>query len=483
LLVTQPTEQRTMAPLKSILRSGSFFSNNSKTPSFDFDNDDDGDESEKHTLPPRLRKKGKSSKAKDVKPKHAAKAEARVDEEPRVVKNAREPRDVPQSPSRAHGDDKIDKIIDIDAFSMIHSFISMVTSYGEDEKEYKFSVADDESVVQGDGLEITLQNYLEYEQIRKERLQSVTEDDDSEEATCGESLASEEKLMGENIALESPEESKLGVESTNKAPPPQKEDKRIPFQIAEDNLIQQLWLPRLERNKELKQINKAELQKMKEHVEKLKEAMTQRKLQRMFVAKTVEDRMHKNFKVLEESREAQKKIEAEYERILKKSQTPKRPQTILFPQMSEDDDVDVPPPLQNGFKVEQYPEYEVHFTDVPILPELEGEDNDFNYIHREFQVNSLSAKVLDATQNAWGDLLDLAEDLVTYIFTNGGCSPDSESSCGCSAGIPDDIEYDNGSIAEEPETEVDETKVEASDEEEHDYVIIDAFAAKKKFSC
>ena len=163
--------------------------------------------------------------------------------------------------------------------------------------------------------------------------------------------------------------------------------------------------------------------------------MSERQLQHVLVGRTIEERMQKNFKILEESKAAQAKIEAELERIMRK-RARNAPKTVLFANgSSEEDNLLAPPPVECGLKVETYPEYEVHFDDAPAAPDYyEVEDELFEFvdedlllerdvIRRENVLNQLSLKVTESTTKAWGNILDFVEDVV--IFARGGyCETD-----------------------------------------------------------
>ena len=310
---------------------------------------------------------------------------------------------VPQAPSEHdEDDDKISK--EVDAFHMIESFVSNLSSFGNGE-DVEDEVEEEDEAVQGDGLEITLKNFIEYEKIRKQRLKGVIGEEGSEGATCGESLGSEEKFMGGP-----PDKKYTSATSTTRT-----------------NSSQHIV--------EFKDITKRETEKMKKKVQEIKKAMSERQLQHVLVGRTIEERMQKNFKILEESKAAQAKIEAELERIMRK-RARNAPKTVLFANgSSEEDNLLAPPPVECGLKVETYPEYEVHFDDAPAAPDYyEVEDELFEFvdedlllerdvIRRENVLNQLSLKVTESTTKAWGNILDFVEDVV--IFARGGyCETD-----------------------------------------------------------
>ena len=411
-----------MAPLKSILRSGSLLLGKKpeQTKLSSFDMSDDGEESVQQTLPPRMRLLKTSSphltQPSPVKPNDEV-VDARTEDNARVMWDEnRAPEDDDASPCVTQ-DDKINK--EVDAFHLIESFVSMLSSFGGDEElenpEDYSDVMEDDEVVPGDGLEITLQNYLEYETIRKERLKNVNGS---------------------------------------------KPDTHTAFEATKDHLVKHMRVAQTRHIMELKDIHKTELDKMKEHVQHLKKAMAERKMRHVLVSKTVEERMRKNFKVLEESKEAQAKIEAECERIMHKRT--RRNKTIVFSKPSEDDDdVEVPPPVQCGLKVEKYPEYEVHFTDVPVTPDCyEAEDELFEFVdealleerdmaRRETMLNDWSEKVMGTTRHAWGNILDFVEDLV--FFTRGGYC---ETELNCEDYFQEDDLQEDSPVEDSPVAEV-----------------------------
>lgn len=418
----------TMAPLKSILRSGSWLlgrTSGSKQPEPTTSFELYEDVSVKKLLPPRLRSHHSESHSPSPDQPDATK-ETRVDQEAHTLRGENR---VSEANDEDDEDDDVDTKIskEVDAFHMIESFISMLSSFGNEDAGEDFSVkmikeeegeevevdkAEEEEgkTVQGDGLEITLHHFVEYEKIRKERLKGG---DGSQEATCGESLASEEKFTG------GPRDRKYAT-TTRRTTPSQ-------------HIV------------EFKDIQKREIEKMKEKVEEIKQAMTERQLQHVLVGRTIEERMQKNFKILEESNKAQAKIEAEYERIMRKRGR-NAPKTVLFANSSEEDNLLVPPPVECGLKVETYPEYEVHFADVQVAPDCyDVEDELFEFvdeellaerdvIRRENMLNDWSLKVTESTTQAWGNILDFVEDVV--LFARGGYC---ETDCRC-----DDL-YENDS--------------------------------------
>jgi len=385
-----------MAPLKSILRSSSFLGRGQSTDDI-FDEED----SVKATPPPFIRKmkagfskkstaKAASQESRGEKGRRNDKDEARVDEPDLILADR-----------SATFDSKIDTVISLDAFDIIESFVTMIASYEEDEAK---SLPVEKVPTKEDvGLEITYENYVEFEKVRQQRLLEMEEG--SEEATCGESVGSEEQLAKESPKQE--EHPKEESEPKAEPPKPEKKDKRTPFEVAEDNFVHELWAPQFNRIKKLKEMNQTELRNIREQVARLREEATKRKHQRLLVSRPFEKKMNKNLKVLEESLIAQKKIEEDFETLVNKQALPKVRvvETTTVPEVQ----IEVPPPVQVGLEVHEYGEYESHFADEQ--PEVHFDDDALNDAVQE-ELNEKTESVYNTTKSAWGELSTFANDLL-----------------------------------------------------------------------
>ena len=305
-----------MSP-KSILRSSSFLGRKSKQLSFELD--EESSSPIERTLPPCMRKP-KPQPVATEKPIAVVAEDVRA-EEP-VDERGLEPADDKINMSVTF-DDKVDEV------SMIQSF------------DYPAPTADDITIEKS--LEITLANYLEFEKIRKERRQKEKADgtDDSEEATCGESVAEEvqkEDLQGEKL-----------VDEANEREPPQPPGE-IPPILSTDSLVAKLQEGEVHRIQHLKELNHTEIEKMKAQVDQIKLAMLKhKKSERIPINKTVEERMKKNLKVVEEALEAQKKIENEFTLNKNKYTQWQKPTHKIekYPTIP----VTAPPPVKYGLKL------------------------------------------------------------------------------------------------------------------------------------
>jgi len=366
---------------KSILRRGSF---GRKSTTFSFEKDDDS--SIQRIVPPCC--KAKVAPVAPVK-KTKSKEETPVEEEEDpilvVVDTNKETRteDFVDERSLLPGDDKINMSV---TFDSTVDEVSMIPTF-----DYQ---VDDEKTIEK-SLEITYDNYVEFEKVRKQHLQKVAEGDVSEEATCGESVGEEvegDDLQGEKFVDE------------------------LPPILSTSSLVGKLQETEINRIKELKEMNQAEIEKMKSQVQQIKAAMIKRKSERVPIKKTVEKRMKESLELVEGALAAQKKIENEFS-LYKVKSTEWQTRFVPPLEKSPSENLTAPPPVQFGMKLRA--DYEAT-DDASILVE---DDDEKSYKSAKIMSRAKGLKLKpqpsrNGVVRAWNELVEMAEDL-RYTFTEG----------------------------------------------------------------
>ena len=368
---------------KSSLRRGSFLGRKSTT--FSFEKDDDS--SIQRIVPPCCKAKvAPVAPVKKTKSKEENPAEEEEDPILVVVDTNKETRteDFVDERSLLPGDDKIDMSVTIDSTVDEVSRIPTFDYQVDDEKTIEKS------------LEITYENYVEFEKRRKQRPQKVAESDVSEEATCGESLGGEvegDDLQGEKFVDE------------------------VPPILSTSDLVSKLQETEINRIKELKEMNQAEIEKMKSQVQQIKTAMIKRKCERVPIKKTVEKRMKESLELVEGALAAQKKIENEFS-LYKVKSTQWQTRFVVPPlEKSPSQNLTAPPPVQFGMKLRA--DYEAT-DDASILVE-DDDEKSYKSVKVMSRAKGLKLKPQPSRNSvvrAWNELVEMAEDL-RYLCTEG----------------------------------------------------------------